>query len=90
MSTAQDKQEGRDAVAAYITKYGPDVSMVDLRSFVRRETGIDFAGPTLAAFLKAQGYVREGIRKIDTCPGKSTFYVPCTPNSAAPTNEVTQ
>lgn len=75
MSNQQDKQKGRAAVAAYIERHGPDVSMVDLRSFVRDATGIDFGGPTLAAFLKPFGYVREGARKIETCPGKSVFYV---------------
>jgi hypothetical protein len=49
--------------------------MADLRSFVRSATGINFSGPTLANFLKAQGYVREGERKIDSCPGKTVFYV---------------
>lgn len=70
-----DKAKGRKAVASYIERYGPDVSMVDLRGFVRRETGLPFGGPTLAAFLKPLGYVREGYRKIETCPGKSVFYV---------------
>ncbi len=28
--------------------------------------------------LEKAGYVREGVRRIDTCPGKSTFYVPST------------
>lgn len=73
-----DKATGRAAIASYIERHGPDVSMVDLRSLVRDTTGIDFGGPTLAAFLKAIGYVREGERKIDTCPGKSVFYVPQT------------
>ncbi len=76
MSNEADKQAGRAAVEAYLDKYGRDsVSMVDLRSFVRSETGINFGGPTIAAFLKPLGYVRDGERKIDSCPGKSVFYV---------------
>jgi hypothetical protein len=71
----QDKQKARDAIAAYVDRYDAEISMVDLRSFVRCETGIDFAGPTLAALLKPMGFLRDGIRKIDICPGKSTFYV---------------
>lgn len=73
--SAADKEAAKAAIVAYIDQWGPDVSMVDLRGFVRRTTGIDFGGPTLAAFLKPIGYRREGYRKIDTCPGKSMFYV---------------
>lgn len=75
-SNEADKAKGRAAVGSYIVKYGPDVSIVDCRSYVRSETGIYFGGPTIAAFLRSLGYAREGERKIDTCPGKSVFYVP--------------
>ncbi|WP_174297240.1 hypothetical protein [Sphingomonas bacterium] len=71
-----DKNKGRDAVRAYIAQHGPIVPMADLRSYVRDRTSIDFGGPTLAAFLRAYGYVRDGVRKIDTCPGQTVFYVP--------------
>jgi hypothetical protein len=43
---------------------------------VRSATGLAFGGPTLASWLKDLGYVREGERKINTCPGRTVFYVP--------------
>lgn len=73
--SAADKEAAKAAIVDYVEVYGPDVSMVDLRGFVRHETGIDFGGPTLAAFLKPLGYRRDTYRRIDTCPGKSLFYV---------------
>lgn len=75
MSKEQDKQKARDAIAAYTAKYGHEIPLSDLRSFVRSETGLNLAGPTLAALLKPLGYIREGIRKIDACPGRAVFYV---------------
>jgi len=83
MSNETDKAVVRDAIRGYIRKYGEaEISLVDLRSYVRDMTkglgrngsDLDFSGPTLAAMLKPMGYVRVGVRKIDTCPGKSTFY----------------
>ena len=73
--SAADKASGRAAVQDYIAVYGPDVPISDLRGFVRDKTGLDFGGPTLASFLKSLGYRREGYRSIDTCPGKTVFYV---------------
>ncbi|WP_174286663.1 hypothetical protein [Sphingomonas bacterium] len=75
MSREIDKKAGREAVAAYIDEHGPDVPMSDLRSYVRARSGIDFGGPTLATFLRSVGYVRDGVRKIDTSPGQTVFYV---------------
>lgn len=67
------------AIGAYIAKHGPDVAIGDLRSFVRDTTSLDYAASTLARMLVGRGYVKEGVRKIDTCPGKATFYVPGDP-----------
>lgn len=64
------------AIGAYIDAYGPDVALSDLRAFVRDTAGIDYAASTLARMLVSRGYVRDGVRRIDTCPGKATFYVP--------------
>lgn len=87
MSNETDKAVVRDAIRNYMRQYGDaEISLVDLRGYVRSTTkglgrnggDLDFSGPTLAAMLKPMGYVRDGVRKIDTCPGKSTFYVKVT------------
>lgn len=64
------------AIGAYIQQYGPEVQLNALRPFVREHAGVDYAASTLAKMLTGRGYVRDGVRKIDTCPGKATFYVP--------------
>ena len=75
LMSAADKQAVKAAIAAYAARYGDEISTVDLGGYVRDATGLNFAGPSIAYFLKQLGYVREGTRKIDSCPGKSVFYV---------------
>jgi hypothetical protein len=68
-----------DAISDYIRTYATDIasgiSMVDLRCYVRDQIGEPISPNTLAKRLRQRGYVREGYRRIETCPGKSLFYV---------------
>jgi hypothetical protein len=62
----------------YIAGYGGDngeIDMVNLRGFARDFLGEPVSPNTLAKCLRQRGYVREGYRRIETCPGKSLFYV---------------
>ena len=75
MTKEADKTQVREAMGAYVQEFGPDIPMSDLRSYVRDKTSLDFGGPALAALLKPLGYVRDRVRRIDSCPGQTVFYV---------------